>query len=546
LAHRHHLLTSYVVNSQYVEISEPVIEQMLAALGVDWERELVGAANSRRVAEMGPIAKLKYLLGDFEAQSSEAIRSTKGQSLLSQKPRWGVMVQLYATRSRDSWGIGDFADLKKLIESVAGLGADFVLTNPLFLLYQDPDSADAGAANSGRIEPSPYLPSSRVLLNPLYLRPSGPRPKRPMNNAQIDYDDAWRWKRQALLKQFRSQSGVSNPQADDFDAWLQAECRRQLEECHLAAQAAGMEIGLIDDLPVGVHPAGIDAIQFNDFYLKTLNVGAPPDTFNQLGQNWGQHPWDRRRLEATDYQLWRNLVREVFQYCSALRIDHVLGLFRHWCIPVQNSPSAGAYLEEDRERFFDILVEEANSANALIIGEDLGVVPSPVRPYLQRRAIFGTDLILHNIQPKGLKSPRSYRPNSFASLLSHDYPPVQGYLQGAHLEIQQNLGLLKSPERDWARLRKLVTQLKNEFDTDNIDDVVEGLHRHLATVNSALRCVNLFDLVGQTQPVNQPGTNREYPNWKIPLQDSQGELVFLEDVFDSSRAQRLLSPFALK
>jgi 4-alpha-glucanotransferase len=305
-----------------------------------------------------------------------------------------------------------------------------------------------------------------------------------------------------------------------------------------------MKIGLINDLPVGVHPAGIDGTQFSDFYLKTLNVGAPPDSFNQMGQNWGQHPWDQRRLAATDYQLWRDLVHEVFQYCSALRIDHVLGLFRHWCIPTQNSPSVGAYLEEDRERFFDILLEEANSANALIIGEDLGVVPSPIHPYLSNRSIFGTDLILHDWQPNGrLKSPSSYRRNSLTALLSHDHPPTRGYLQGVHLEIQQNLGLLKSPERDWARLRKQIDQLKSEFGTDNIDDLTLGLHRHLASVNSKLRCVNLVDLAGQTVPVNQPGTHREYPNWKIPLQDDQGQLVYLEDLFSSSRAERLLSPF---
>ncbi len=84
--------------------------------------------------------------------------------------------------------------------------------------------------------------------------------------------------------------------AAEFHAWLQWHADEQLAMAEDAAKAAGMAHGIIHDLAVGTHPGGADAWAYRRFLAPGFSVGAPPDGFNQLGQDWGQPPWRSARL----------------------------------------------------------------------------------------------------------------------------------------------------------------------------------------------------------------------------------------------------------
>lgn len=169
-------------------------------------------------------------------------------------------------------------------------------------------------------------------------------------------------------------------------AWL---TDRQLAAAAGAAREAGMAVGIVHDLAVGVHPEGSDAWARQEAFAAGMSVGAPPDAFNSRGQDWGLPPWRPDALAATGYAPYRGLLRELLRHAGALRIDHVMGLFRLWWVPEGREPTEGTYVRYDAEAMLAVLVLEAHRAGALVIGEDLGTVEPGVREELARRGCSG-------------------------------------------------------------------------------------------------------------------------------------------------------------
>jgi 4-alpha-glucanotransferase len=525
---------------------------------------------------------------------------------------WGLTAQLYAVRSRASWGVGDFADLAGLADWGAGLGAEFVLVNPLHAAEPVPP-----------LEPSPYLPTSRRFLNPLYVRVEEIPETRGLattpqviverlataargteEDELIDRDTVWRAKLDALelvfaaprsrprqegLDAFLAEQGEplrqfalwcaldelftgtdgpgtpwpewardpSSPAvaelAEDLDdrvefyAWLQWVADEQLGAAQTAARRAGMSIGVVTDLAVGVHPTGAEVWTLGDALADGVTVGAPPDAFNQVGQDWSQPPWRPDRLAELGYAPYRAMLRTAFRHAGGLRIDHVMGLFRLWCIPAGNPPSQGAYLRYDHEAMVSILLLEAHRAGALVVGEDLGVVEPFVRDYLRERGVLGTSILWFEWENGAPKPPETYRELCLASVTTHDLPPTAGYLAKEHVHLREELGLLTRPveeelavaEREqeaflaMARERRLLPEDATEQQT------VEALHELLTRAPSRLLGVAVPDLVGDRRTQNQPGTNREYPNWRVPLSDPAGRPVLLDDLPANVRARSL-------
>ncbi len=132
-----------------------------------------------------------------------------------------------------------------------------------------------------------------------------------------------------------------------FHAWLQWLLDEQLAGAQQEAKAAGMDTGIIHDLAVGVNPAGADAWAQQDLLVPGLNVGAPPDGFNQRGQDWAQPPWHPQRLAAARYRPLADLFGAALRYAGGLRVDHVMGLRRLWCVPAGMPPDCGAYVQYD-------------------------------------------------------------------------------------------------------------------------------------------------------------------------------------------------------
>jgi len=525
---------------------------------------------------------------------------------------WGFLTQLYATRSRGSWGIGDLADLAALAAwSGRDLGAGLVVVNPLH-----------AASPLAPMEPSPYLPATRRFVNPLYLRIEdvpemgqlpqpqwqrvvelGERLQRGNTSGDLlDRDATWAAKREALellhalprradrqaaydAYQAREGSGLvdfatwcalaerhglpwqrwpvelRDPRAPavaaasveladrvDLYCWMQWLLDHQLAAARDAAQRAGMPIGVVHDLAVGVDPAGADAWALGDVLASGVAAGAPPDAFNQQGQGWAQPPWSPDRLAAQAYLPWRDLLRSVLRHAGGLRVDHVIGLFRLWWVPAGEKPSAGTYVRYDHEALVGILALEAYRAGAVLVGEDLGTVEPAARAYLAERGLLGTSILWFERDGTGRpRPPERWRELCLATLTSHDLPPTAGYLAGEHVRLRAELGLLTRPiaaeqAADAAERASWLALLRERGlvgrDPDE-QELVTGLHALLAQTPSRLLGVSLADAVGDRRTQNQPGTVDEYPNWRVPLTDGDGRPVLLDELPDHPRVQAL-------
>ncbi|HET7661634.1 MAG TPA: 4-alpha-glucanotransferase, partial [Oryzihumus sp.] len=538
-------------------------------------------------------------------------RLTLPPALAEDHRAWGLMTQLYSVRSRRSWGVGDLADLGDLAAwAAADLGADFVLVNPLHAAEPVPP-----------MEPSPYLPTTRRFVNPIYIRVEDIPEVAYMSAAErqflewhgddaralnesdvIDRDAAWEHKLAALRHVFHQPRSARREQAfaafceregqglvdfatwcaladtlglpwtrwpeelqdprgeavarmhhdiaEDvqFHCWLQWVVDEQLDQVQHDAREAGMALGVVHDLAVGVHPEGADAWGLADALARDVTVGAPPDQYNQMGQDWSQPPWRPDRLEALGYAPYRDMLRTVLRHAGGIRVDHVIGLFRLWWVPAGKAPGEGTYVRYDHEALVGILALEAHRAGALVVGEDLGVVEPWARDYLKERGILGTSILWFEKDEGGAPLPAErYRELCLATVTTHDLPPTAGYLAGEHIDLRESLGLLTRPleeERaaDEAARAEVLEVLRERGllrEGGSPHEVIEALHRFLSWTPARLLGVAVPDMTGDRRAMNQPGTDEEYPNWRLPLADGNGKPVLLEDLMASRWARRL-------
>lgn len=167
-------------------------------------------------------------------------------------------------------------------------------------------------------------------------------------------------------------------------------------------------------------------------------MGAPPDDFNRNGQNWNQPPWRPDRLTELGYRPYREMLRSALRHAGGVRIDHILGLFRTWWVPEGSSPTEGAYVRYDHEAMIGILVLEAHRADAVVIGEDLGVFEGWVQEYLAERGVAGTSILWFEKDGDSPRAPETYRRLCLTSVTTHDLPPTSGYLAGEHVSIRSS------------------------------------------------------------------------------------------------------------
>ncbi|MDG9716811.1 4-alpha-glucanotransferase [Streptomyces sp. DH24] len=336
-------------------------------------------------------------------------------------------------------------------------------------------------------------------------------------------------------------------------AWL---TDAQLTAAQRTAREAGMPVGIVHDLAVGVHPGGADAWAQQDHFAAGMSVGAPPDAFNARGQDWGLPPWRPDRLAASGYEPFRRLLRALFRYAGALRIDHVMGLFRLWWVPHDRPPTEGTYVHYDAEAMLAVLVLEASRAGAVVVGEDLGTVEPGVREALRERGVLGTSVLWFERDWDGDRRPLPpdrWRADCLATATTHDLPPTAARLTGEHVELRDRLGLLTRPfeeERaeaaadigEWLdRLAELGllrgTGVGHGTTREEIE--IQAVHRFLLRTPARMVGVWLPDGVGDRRPQNLPGTWDQYPNWRLPIADSEGRPVTLEELAASPRLHAL-------
>jgi 4-alpha-glucanotransferase len=509
---------------------------------------------------------------------------------------WGWMVQLYSLRSRGSWGIGDYGDLRTVIESSSADGAGAVLLNPLHAETPVPP-----------INPSPYSPSSRRFRSVLYLRiedvpeyRAAPQDVReavaalrpPLDPDRVLRDLPWSAKVAALellwplhraqdlaahraeggrpLEQFALFCALAEQHGTPWQSWPEqlrrpdgpavAEAAREaadriafwcwvqlLVDEQLAGLGADMAVGVVHDLAVGVDAGGADAWALQDALALGTTVGAPPDSFNQQGQDWGLPPWRPDRLAELGYLPLRDVVRGCLRHAGGLRIDHVMGLFRLWWVPQGAGAADGTYVSYDSDAMLGVLALEATRAGALVVGEDLGTVEERVRTDLDALGVLGSAVLWfeRDDDTGEFVPPQRWRPLALATVTTHDLPTAAGFLAEEHVRVRHELGQLGVPlEQEQERARQERALLLEMLDRTGLlartrGDAVLAMHAALAASPCRLVLAAFGDAVGDLRQPNLPGTVDEYPNWRLPVADGRGRPLLLEQLLEHDGVRRL-------
>ena len=556
----------------------------------------------------GPAARCLLIASPTECYEPVAIR--EGRRL------WGVAVQLYAVRSRENWGIGDFNDLQGLIRWLAARGAGFVGLNPLHALAPaDPERA------------SPYSASNRHFLNLLYISvPAVPefrecaaacscvadeqfarRLSELRAAPQVDYRGAAEVKfeilellhrefrerhlgrgtsRAAAFRDFVERGGSQLQTHARFDAldhffrttqhtasgWLSwpveyrdpagaaAQCfadehplqiefhlymqwlaHEQLAGAQALARELGMPVGLYGDYAVGAHPSGSETWADQRGFRMGAEIGAPPDPLAHKGQGWGIPPPDPLVMETRRLQGFIALIRNNMRYYGALRLDHVMSLFRLWWVPSGSSPTEGAYVHYPLRSRLTALALESSRSDCMVVGEDLGVVPDEVRHAMPEFGLYHYKVLLFEKQDGRFRRPEEFVRRALATATTHDLPTLRGFWEGRDIELRRRLHLYPSVEMadDIEREREhdraaLLAALRDQGLAPGVADssaqpftleLAHALHVYLARSKTALVALQIEDLLGMEDPVNVPGTHQEYPNWQRKLTADLEDMV---------------------
>jgi 4-alpha-glucanotransferase len=469
---------------------------------------------------------------------------------------WGVAAQVYSLRRAGDGGIGDAGAVRDLAEAAAKHGVDAVALSPVHSLFPH-DPARYG----------PYSPSSRLFLNPLYADPAATfdagvvAGDEALEHASlIDWTAAGAAKFARLRQLFDEFDQVDTPLLREFELFvaeggealaqharfeaeqaasseryhlfLQWITARSFTAAHQAAKAAGMRIGLLSDLAIGMDRAGSHAWARQSDLLMGLSIGAPPDAFNPHGQDWGLTGFSPRALVATGFDPFLATLRAALAHAGGVRIDHIMGLMRLWLVPRGQPAGEGAYLAYPLEDLLNLLALESHRHRAVVIGEDLGTVPPGFRSRLRRSGIAGIDVMWFERTRLNFKKPTRWRADAVAMTTTHDLPTVAGWWSGEDIRTRRALGLGtpgEEPARQQDRARLWRAFAKAGLDgqmpsTDQPAVAVDAALGYVAQSRSPLMLAPLEDLLGLPEQPNLPGTIDEHPNWRRRLEPPAREL----------------------
>ncbi|MBF0351167.1 MAG: malto-oligosyltrehalose synthase [SAR324 cluster bacterium] len=547
---------------------------------------------------------------------------------------WGISVQLYSLRSARNWGIGDFTDLRWVIEYAAKLGADTVGVNPLHALFPlRPE------------ECSPYSPSSRMFYNVMYLDVEVIEDFAECPNVQeliqtpefqhrrqmarkgdmVNYTEVSQIKipilellyqnfrdkhltndssRARKFREFQAQGGESlyqfalfetlsdhffeqndqnyhwkiwpeayhspsSPQILEFSEihrerieffqYLQWQTSLQLEAIGWQCMRSKLGLGLYLDLAVGIDPCGFEAWVNHHLVVNNAGIGCPPDLFNTRGQDWGLAPWNPFKLKECAYAPYIQTLRKNMKYAGALRLDHVMGLTRLFWIPRNQNSAEGAYVTYPFEDLLGILKLESVRNSCLIIGEDLGTVPDNLQQKLMEGGLLSYRLLLLEKDLEGFAPPETFPPQAVVAVTTHDLPTLSGFWKGQDFVVRKKLDLFSSEKmreqmtversKDRALLLQALSHenlLPEDVELDPAmtpvmtPDLSRALHRYLARTPCKIVMVQMDDVLGQIDQVNQPGTQAVPHNWRKKLSEP------LENIRHDSRFHELSMDMALE
>jgi 4-alpha-glucanotransferase len=516
---------------------------------------------------------------------------------------WGIACQLYGLRSSRNLGIGDFEDLAQLAELHAKAGADFIGVNPLHaLFYADAGRFSPYSPSSRRFLNPFYVAVDRLPGGNAGIDRRAASAARACT--LVDYPQVARLKRSGFESGYRAFCARMRPGNADmrefknfcatrgaalhrfalyealsealvgrghhcgwhtwpapyrncdsyavrrfeqenaaritFHKWLQWVAATQLRTAQDRAKAAGMRIGLYLDLAVGVAPDGADTWAQPGTVVSGVRIGAPPDMFNDNGQDWGLAPLSPEALKARNFEPFEAMLRELMRCAGAVRIDHAMGLTRLYWIP-GNAPAAeGAYVRFPMGEMLRRLALVSQEFRTVVIGEDLGTVPPGFREAMSEMEMQGYRVLYFEREGNGdFLLPHAYAHKALACLSTHDLPTLKGWWDGGDIDWREASGLV-SPEHA-SRMRAtrahdrglLLAALKSSGllpaclepgpngaspSPDYLpDDLCVAIHAFLARASSRLVAVQIEDLLGVKEQANVPGTVDEHPNWRRKL-----------------------------
>lgn len=458
---------------------------------------------------------------------------------------WGIAVQLYGLRRSGDGGIGDTGALAILAQEAARHGADALALSPTHSLFPN---------DPGRF--GPYSPSSRLFLNPLLIDPAaalGAQEVADEIDAEellIDWPTSGQKKYARLRQLYDAFVAHKTPLSEDFEtfvrdggesltghtgfeaqaggdaryfAFLQWLADRAFATAQKAAKDAGMAIGLMTDLAIGLDPGGAQVGANPQAFLGELRVGAPPDMFNPKGQDWGLSSFSPQALVADGFSSFIATLRANMRHAGGVRIDHAMGLMRLWLIPRGRPPSEGAYLSYPMDDLMRLLALESHRHRAIVIGEDLGTVPPLFRERCRQAGIAGMDVLWFQREGERYMPPQRWRDDAVAMTTTHDLPTVAGWWRGADLELRRGIATVEESEISrrpqerttlWHALTEAGAADGPEPAIDKTDPVVDAAIDFVARAAGPLAIVPLEDIMGAVDQPNLPGTIDEHPNWR--------------------------------
>ena len=541
------------------------------------------------------------------------------QDKLGTGAAFGLVANLYTVRSDRNWGVGDFTDLKQLVQWAGEIGGAFVGVNPLHAL-----------ANQGQ-DISPYSPVSRLFRNPLYIDVEAVPELHVAPNvaARIDHPEfegelsalredphvryeqvmalkmpileelhrvfmererdsgsarasgyaefvraqdpeltrfatfvalaevhkTWSWREWPDALQDANGDAVRQFQREhqtriDLHRWIQFELDRQLGAVADVARKSRLPIGLYQDLAIGTSPTGADSWAQPELFIQGASIGAPPDPYSATGQNWGLPPIDPRALRADRYRYFIRLVQSGFRHAGALRIDHVMGLFRLFWIPEGKTGKEGAYVEYPADDLLGILALESVRHDALVVGEDLGTVPKEVPPALEKWGVLSSKVLYFEREKRGFKPADRYAPLALATANTHDMATLAGFWAARDIEQRARVGLIdgdaaleearQTREDDKrALLARLAREeiLPSEEEPNDNAELRGAIHEFLCRTPAALVGLALDDVAGEVDAVNLPGVGPDkHPSWKRKMSMTIDEMRASDDAHKALRS----------
>lgn len=525
--------------------------------------------------------------------------------------QWGISAALYALRSQRNSGLGDFEDLACLGEGLASNGACFLGINPVhaigtmaanvispyspshrgmlnaayIALDRIPgiDYSDAGLSGNSIAEDARQFSENAQLIDYQshkvlhdqrlealfghFTSQTDATVDTALRSSEIGDNESvsefalyetiselhgadWReWPAEFRHKDAQALLHVKEKfnHRLTFHRWKQWLADRQLSDAQARLKQSGMPLGLYLDLAVGSRHGGAESWCENDVIASGVSIGAPPDHFNPVGQNWGLTAMAPRNLQAQRYAAFRQVLRASMRHAGLLRIDHVLGLNRSFWIPDDGSP--GAYVHQPFDSLMAVIKIEAERSATAIIGEDLGLVPEGFRDTTRNSGFYGYTVMQFEKEHNGdFRNPAHYGDHILACFGTHDTPTLRGFGEGRDIDWWSRLNWIdegtethfrQQREHELDNLSWLVSAADNNaHETESEQSLCHAVHSALAHSPAALVCVQLDDVLHNLDAQNLPGTTDEHPNWRTPYQESVEELASNATLGNISDAMR--------